>query len=117
MRRRGFSVPYLKGLAVAGIVLAAGALFVGLTHRSLKNTFREAFQKQQQAGTLPPEFQGVDFDSLDRFPDFSMKLPHSAETQLQIAILLADFWYLWVTLTVAACLGAAALRARRRGLS
>lgn len=106
---------YVKSLALAALVISVGAVFVWLTFRSTENKIRDSFRQQKAAGTLPPDFQDVDIETIDISKvGFQMKLPRAYELRLQIAMWIVDLWYLWSALTVGICLGVAALARRWR---
>lgn len=107
---------YAIALVVAVLLIAAGALFVRLTFRSFEAKVRESLRQQQQAGTLPPELQGADIESVNVWQsDMMVKVPRGEQARLEAAMLLSDTWYIWAPLVLAVCLGAAALAGRRRG--
>jgi hypothetical protein len=56
---------YAKALAVAGLLIVAGAGYAWLTLRSFDSRLRQSLRQQQRAGTLPPELQGVDIETVD----------------------------------------------------
>ena len=107
--------PFFSGLlVVAVLIILAGVLFVRQTYRSLNQFVRQTFKQQKAAGTLPPEFQDVDTDTVDRLPDMQMSLPHPWETRLKMAMWIEDYWYLLAPLVVIVCLGVAALAGKLR---
>jgi hypothetical protein len=108
------SVRYLIALAVAAVLIAAGALYVWLTFRSFDDQIRQSLRRQQQAGTLPPEFQGIDIDTAN-IRDIQIQVTRGQEARMQAAFLLSDFWYVWAPLAVAVCLGVATLIGQRSG--
>jgi hypothetical protein len=102
---------YVIALIAAGLIIGGVTFYIRQTDRSIEQAMRQALLRQQQAGTLPPEFQGVDLQSADlrQFGDFAIKLPEALEKRLQLTMFLSDYWYIWGPLTVILCLGAASL--------
>jgi hypothetical protein len=107
-------VRYTIALAVSLLLIGGGFLFIRQTHHSLREMVREGLRKQKQAGTLPPDLQGVDIETVDKLPDMQISLPRAMETRLKLSLWLSELWYLWVPATVAVCLAAAAVLGRRR---
>ena len=71
---------------------------------------RSALRDQQQAGTLPPELQGVDIRTVDlRGLDLQVKVSADDQFRMQTALWLTDFGPILAVLVVAVCLGIAAL--------
>jgi hypothetical protein len=90
--------------------------FVHQTFRSFELLVRQTPRRQQQAGTLPPQLQGVDIESADvqlLMQNFQMLVPREQGMRLKMALLLSDVWYVRAFLTVVLC-PAAALAGRRR---
>jgi len=107
-------VRYVIALIVAAVLIAAGAAFVRLTFSAFEAQVRRALRAQQQAGTLPPELQGIDVESVNIW-ESNIRVPRGQEAQLQLAMLLSDMWFIWAPLVVAVCVGVAALVGRRGG--
>src|SRR4051812_8312896 len=102
---------YGVALLVAVLVIATGGLFAWLTIREVEGELRNSLRRQQEAGELPPELQGVDIESVD-IRQFAMKLPPEQEGRLALAQGLAGLWYIWAPLVVILCLAVAALVGR-----
>jgi hypothetical protein len=108
-------------LAVAAVIIALGFAYSWLTMRSLHaqiaDHIGQSLREQKQAGTLPPEWQGIDPDTADveKLGDFQMQLPRGMETRLQISLWINDLWYLWAPLVVAVCVLLAMFTGRRSG--
>jgi len=104
---------YVIALIAAALIIGGGMLFVHQTWQSLYQTIRHARLREQQAGTLPPELQGVNIQSAEievlLGGDVSMSLPAAMHQRLKLAMLLSEFWYIGGPLVVACCLGAAFL--------
>ena len=102
---------YAVALTVAAVIIGGAVLVVRGTVPTLERTMRQMLSKQQQAGTLPPQFQGVDLQTADlsTMRDFQMTLPTSMVRRLKISYWLTDFWYIWGLLVVIVCLGIASL--------
>jgi hypothetical protein len=102
---------YFIALIAAALIIGAGVLYVRQTNQSMEQLIRQAFLRQQQAGTLPPELQGVDIQNADlkTLGDFGMQLPAATERRLKWAMLLSEYWYVLAPLVTILCLAAAAL--------
>jgi hypothetical protein len=102
---------YVVALVVAALLIGGVVLYIRQTDRVLEQAIRQALMKQQQAGTLPPELQGVDLQTvnLKEMGGFQMSLPVGLEQRLKLSLMLTDFWYVWGPLVVVICLGAASL--------
>src|SRR5215216_3079175 len=105
---------YGVALLIAALVIAAGGLLAWLTIRQVEAEVRDSLRRQQEAGELPPELQGVDIGSVD-IRQFTVKLPADQEGRLALARVLADLWYIWVLAVVLLCLAGAALVGRLWG--
>jgi hypothetical protein len=106
---------YAVWLCVAVAVIVSGFLFNWLTTRSFQELIRQSLRNQKQAGTLPPEWQSIDVETVDisKLGDFQMKVPHAMELRLQIALFLTDLWYVWIPIVVLLCLAMATIMRRR----
>jgi hypothetical protein len=102
---------YVLASVAAASLIGGAILYIRQTDGVLKQALRQSLLKQQQAGTLPPELQGLDLQTVDlgKFGDFQMQLPAAVETRLKLSYLLADYWYVWGPMVVVLCFGMAAL--------
>jgi hypothetical protein len=104
---------YVVALLVAGLVIAAVALYSWWDSDAVERSVREHLRQQQREGRLPPELQGADIEALD-LRDYNVQVPESVLQRRGIARLLARTWFLWGPAIIAACLGVAALVGRLR---
>lgn len=108
------SLPYLIAGTVACVIVAGGIVFVrhsrGLLQARLEAARRQLGVEEEQ-GRLPPEWQGGDLENLHS-GDVGLKVPDGDMTRIAVAELLATFWYVFVPMVLATCLGTAALCSR-----
>jgi hypothetical protein len=109
--RRRKPLRYILALVIAVLVIGLGVLYVRLTLRALEAQTRQALRQQRKDGTLPPELQGVDVETVE-VRDFAMQVPSGLEIRLELAHLLTAFWYVWVVVVVTGSLAVAALVGR-----
>ena len=102
---------YGTALGVAAILILAGFFFVQTTVAEIKATSEQPRQrlKQQKAdGTLPEHLKDADLDTVE----FGMQVTPRMHRRINVSLLLADWWYIFIPLVVAMCLGAAFLLGR-----
>jgi len=75
--------------------------------------FRKDLAARKEARQLPPEWQGVDLDTL-RIDQVAMQVTQDEMTRLDITRFLTAYGYVLAVLVFAACLGVAGLVGRRR---
>lgn len=102
---------YIIATVVSAVLIGGVVLYIRQTKQILEQTMRQALLKQQLAGTLPPELQGVDIQTADlsKLGDFAIQLPSALHRRIQVTMALTDWWYIWGTLVLIACFGSAAL--------
>jgi hypothetical protein len=89
----------MLALVCAVLVIGLGVLYVRLTLRAFEAQTRQALRQQRKDGTLPPELQGVDVETVE-IRDFAVHVPSGLELRLELAHLLTAFWYAWVLVVV-----------------
>ena len=93
---------YAIALIVAALIIGGVVIYIRQTDRAVEQAMRQALLKNQQAGTLPPELQGIDPQTADlsQLGAFQMQLPAAVERRLKVSYALTDYWYVWTTLVV-----------------
>jgi hypothetical protein len=101
---------YSLALAVAGLLISAGVLFVWLTERSVEQRLRQALRAAKAAGKLPPE---IDVETAD-LGNFGVQLPPAEMFRVSIAQLFISWRFILVLLILLGSLGLAHLLGRER---
>jgi 4-amino-4-deoxy-L-arabinose transferase-like glycosyltransferase len=105
---------YGLALLIAGVVIAALAVFSWWNYNAIERSVRQHMRQQQERGELPPELQGVDIEAL-ALNNFKVQVQTDEINRQDIARFLAVAWYLWAPLVVGVCVGVVALVSRWRG--
>jgi hypothetical protein len=105
---------YVIATVVSAMLIGGVVLYIRQTSRLIEQTMRRALLKQQLAGTLPPELQGVDIQTADlsKLGDFGMTVPAALMRRIRMTMALTDWWYIWGPLVLIVCFGSAALFGR-----
>jgi hypothetical protein len=104
--------PYLIAVIVAALIIGGAFAFASHTRRSFVESLRQDLRDAKAAGTLPPEMQDVDIETLD-LADLGVEVTPGQMRQLQIADFIDHIWELWAPMTVLVCLGIAAVFAQK----
>jgi hypothetical protein len=107
-------IRYVIALIIAALIILAGVLFVRQTYAEIETPFEQQRQKlkQQKAnGTLPKEWQDVDLDTM-KYSDFAMPVSTGFQIRWDLTMWLVEFWWFFIPLVAATCLGAAWLFGR-----
>lgn len=101
---------YGLAVAIALLILSAGAAFSWHTRSSFTRQFREEFRRAKAAGELPPEMQQLDPETVNPAGlGFGMQVSAGQVQRIALADLFSNFWFVWVPLVTGACVGVAAL--------
>jgi hypothetical protein len=107
---------YLVALVVAAVLIAGLALFARQTFRDFEGRLRQSLREQKEAGTLPPQWRGIDVETVDVWSlGFQMKVSREQQSRLHAAMILSDVWFVWAPAVVLLCLAAAFVIGRFRG--
>ena len=99
---------YAVALLVACALIGLGALFTWHTQSQLQHRIHKSLEEAKQSGEL------ADVDMNAAQPGgFDVELSKSDFRRVQIANLLASFWFLLVPLTIGVCLAVAAIVKRK----
>ena len=102
-------IRYVLAFFSACLIIAGGTAFCAYVRQSFIEDFREELRKEKAAGTLPPELENVDIETISPFDGFDLEVSEQQIFKLDLAILLSEFWFIWVFVTFGACFGVAYL--------
>lgn len=91
-------------LIIAAVVCASLAAYAycdrNIVETAVRGNLRDLKQRQQ----LPPEFVGVDVETVD-LSEYAFEVPPAVLFRHNLAHFLAVSWYVWVPGVVLACVG------------
>lgn len=102
---------FLMSLVAAGLIIGGGFMFCTLAEKRLINEARQALRQAKAAGTLPPELQNVDLETMP-LEDVGIPVGKSTMRMVTVADRLSQFAVFLVPLVIIACVGAAWLLGR-----
>jgi hypothetical protein len=100
---------YLIAIITACLLIAGGWFFVGQTNRHMAERFevyKADLKARKQAGQLPPELRDLDIDRLE-MSQVSLRLNQQEQVCRNIALVLDEYAYLLMALSVAVCFAVA----------
>ena len=102
---------YLIAVLVAGALIGVGFWFVKSTRREVEESLRCDLHAMKAAGTLPPEWQNVDLDTIP-IADMNLQVSPELVRKIRIADLLQALWWIWIPAIVGISLLVAAVVGR-----
>ncbi|MCH7989442.1 MAG: hypothetical protein IID46_09900 [Planctomycetes bacterium] len=101
-------IRYVLAFFSGCLILAGGVAFCASVRQSFIEDFREDLRKEKAAGTLPPELEDVDIETIT--PDgFDLEVSEGQIFKLSLADFITEFWFIWVFVIFGACFGIAYL--------
>lgn len=99
---------YVRAVVVGVLAIAATLLVPFLVRREFVALRRQQLKDLEQAGQLPPKYQGVDLDTVTPPANLGTELPTGMKRRIQLADFIISFWFIWAPLIMIVCVGTAA---------
>ena len=104
---------YAVALFIAGLVIAALAVFSWWNYNAVERSVRQHLRQQKKQGELPPDLSGLDIEILE-LSNYNVQVPGEVMNRQGAARLLAASWYVWALAVVGISVGMAAVVGRWR---